>query len=296
MKGSENSTTEDSNLTSNIVKGVFFFSIDAFIIVGNILVIVAIVRTPKLKSTTNILICSLAFTDLLLGLAVVPFSAVYSLRNQWDFGNYCNVFLSLDSAACTASILHLCMISLDRYIAITDPLRYSTKITKTVVFGMIFVTWIVSIFVSFIPVYAGWYKDSRHNDHYDDPHFCELAAHPEFALVSSSISFYIPCFIMVVAYGRIFVIARSQVSKINELERSIAKKAKYSYHKETKAFKTLGIILGVFILCWLPFFIVYIAQSFCACVPKMAFDVCFWFGYLNSSLNPIIYASNKDFR
>lgn len=65
-----------------------------------------------------------------------------------------------------------------------------------------------------------------------------------------------------------------------------------------KAAITVGIIMGVFLLCWSPFFTINIVGSFCAdCIPSIVFTVFSWFGYINSSMNPIIYGvSNQEYR
>lgn len=67
---------------------------------------------------------------------------------------------------------------------------------------------------------------------------------------------------------------------------------------ETKAAKTLAIIVGLFILCWLPFFTMYLIRAFCKnCIPPLLFSIMFWLGYCNSAVNPMIYALfSKDFR
>ncbi|CAG0906401.1 unnamed protein product, partial [Cyprideis torosa] len=63
----------------------------------------------------------------------------------------------------------------------------------------------------------------------------------------------------------------------------------------------LGLIVGAFILCWLPFFLFYLLGAVCpnrSCeVPPIVFAVAFWLGYANSAVNPIIYTIfNKEFR
>lgn len=64
------------------------------------------------------------------------------------------------------------------------------------------------------------------------------------------------------------------------------------------AAKTLAIIVGLFILCWLPFFTLYLISPFCTdCINPILFSVVFWIGYCNSAINPMIYALfSKDFR
>lgn len=79
----------------------------------------------------------------------------------------------------------------------------------------------------------------------------------------------------------------------------IEEKQKISLSKERRAARTLGIIMGVFIACWVPFFLLYIVQPFCAtcCPSDQLIDFLTWLGYINSALNPIIYTIfNLDYR
>ncbi|XP_061392277.1 octopamine receptor Oamb-like, partial [Musca vetustissima] len=98
--------------------------------------------------------------DLLVGLAVLPFSATWEVFKVWIFGDvWCRIWLAVDVWMCTASILNLCAISLDRYVAVTRPVTYpsimSTKRAKSLIAGI----WVLSFVICFPPL-VGW-KDQK---------------------------------------------------------------------------------------------------------------------------------------
>ncbi|XP_074501460.1 alpha-2A adrenergic receptor-like [Sebastes fasciatus] len=70
-------------------------------------------------------------------------------------------------------------------------------------------------------------------------------------------------------------------------------------NRERRFTFVLAVVMGVFVLCWFPFFFTYTLTAVCdaCCVPETLFKMFFWFGYCNSSLNPVIYTIfNNDFR
>jgi 5-hydroxytryptamine receptor 1 len=92
-----------------------FSSLLFFLLTGNVFVIAAILLEKNLQSVANYLILSLAVADLLVACLVMPLSAVYEISREWKLGpELCDMWTSSDVLCCTASILHLVAIALDR--------------------------------------------------------------------------------------------------------------------------------------------------------------------------------------
>lgn len=127
---------------------------------------------------------------------------------------------------------------------------------------------------------------------------CALDLTKEYAVLSSLISFYIPCMVMIALYCRLYFYARKHVKSIRALNKPLNGGPVQHQAHDHKAAVTLGIIVGVFLFCWVPFFAVNIASPFCKrCIPDVVFKVLTWLGYFNSALNPIIYSIfNTEFR
>ncbi|NXT81956.1 DRD1C protein, partial [Zapornia atra] len=291
---------------------------------GNTLVCVAVVKFRHLRSkVTNFFVISLAVSDLLVAVLVMPWKAATEVVGFWPFGAFCDVWVAFDIMCSTASILNLCIISVDRYWAISSPFRYERKMTQRMALLMIAVAWLLSVLISFIPVQLRWHKDGEllqePGVNITGEENCDSSLSRTYAISSSLISFYIPVAIMVGTYTRIFRIAQQQIRRISSLERAgehaqschssdcpHEASLKNSFKKETKVLKTLSVIVGVFVFCWLPFFILNCVVPFCGgdvqepgelpCVSETVFNIFVWFGWANSFLNPIIYAFNADFR
>uniref|UniRef100_A0A3Q3JL52 G-protein coupled receptors family 1 profile domain-containing protein n=1 Tax=Monopterus albus TaxID=43700 RepID=A0A3Q3JL52_MONAL len=278
-----------------VLIGCILFLLIVSTLLGNTLVCAAVVKFRHLRSkVTNFFVISLAVSDLFVAVLVMPWEAITEVTGSWLFGRFCDVWIAFDIMCSTASILNLCIISVDRYWAIASPFKYERKMTHRVAFVMIGVAWTLSILISFIPVQLNCTAAES----------CVANLNRTYAISSSFISFYIPVVIMIATYTRIYRIAQTQIRRIASLERAAEQapndeaSLKSSFKKETKVLKTLSIIMGVFVFCWLPFFVLNCTVPFCdpPCVSDTTFTVFVWFGWANSSLNPVIYAFNADFR
>ncbi|CAH6799046.1 Hrh2 [Phodopus roborovskii] len=292
-----NGTVHSCCLDSTVLKVTISLILTTLILItvaGNVVVCLAVSLNRRLRSLTNCFIVSLAATDLLLGLLVLPFSAIYQLSFKWSFGQvFCNIYTSLDVMLCTASILNLFMISLDRYWAVTDPLRYPVLVTPVrVAISLVFI-WVISITLSFLSIHLGWNSRNETRGH-NDTFKCKVQVNEVYGLVDGLVTFYLPLLIMCVTYYRIFKIAREQAKRINHI--SSWKAATIREHKATV---TLAAVMGAFIICWFPYFTTFVYRGLRGddAINEVVEGIVLWLGYANSALNPILYAAlNRDFR
>ncbi|CAF95186.1 unnamed protein product, partial [Tetraodon nigroviridis] len=259
---------------------------------GNLLVTVSIIYFKQLHTPTNYLLVSLAVSDLFLGLLVMLPNMIQSVETCWYFGDIlCKVYLSIGVMLCTASIINLSLISIDRYNVVIHPLRYRRKMSGNVILLMISFSWGVSGVVGFGMIFF------RLNilgieDFYNSVACegrCIFLQSGMSSTVSSVLSFYIPGIIMISLYLKIFIVAKRQFLSIQNT--TCMASARDSNKKQTKATKTLVVIMGAFLLCWAPFFVCNIIHPFISySTPAALFETFLWAGYINSTLNPIIYA------
>ncbi|XP_029165182.1 octopamine receptor beta-3R-like isoform X3 [Nylanderia fulva] len=354
---SQAETGESSNVILIAFKGLIMISIIVTALLGNALVIASVRRHRKLRVPTNRYVVSLAMADLLVAICAMTFNASVELSGgTWLLGSImCDVWNSMDVYFSTASILHLCCISVDRYYAIVRPLEYPAIMRTVTVTAMLSSAWTLPALISFIPIFMGWYTTQQHLDfRRKNPQICVFVVNLPYAVISSCVSFWIPGIVMICMYCKIYKEAvrqraalsrassstvlnsvhvrrssggsrhhsrtshqlllhpsdasdygrplsyRASAAELNIENGTSIRQQTRSWRAEHKAARTLGIIMGAFLLCWLPFFIWYLTTSLCgeACYcPNTVVSVLFWIGYFNSALNPLIYAYfNRDFR
>ncbi|KAM7389648.1 hypothetical protein PAMP_023611 [Pampus punctatissimus] len=321
-----------------------------FAIAGNILVILSVVCNRHLRTPTNYFIINLAIADLLLATTVLPVSATLEILDYWVFGRiFCDIWAAVDVLCCTASIMSLCVISIDRYIGVSHPLQYPCIVTEKRALLAMLGVWVLSVVISIGPLF-GWKQPPSPDDT-----VCPITEEPFYALFSSLGSFYIPLVVILVMYCRVYIVAKrttknleagvmrermnssemtlrihkgSQVQeepgssstgkgRVHQARSSLTVKL-LKFSREKKAAKTLGVVVGMFTLCWLPFFLALPigvlpgiqaektpqlqcqqSRSFNVNLrpPDLLFKVIFWLGYFNSCLNPIIYPCyNREFK
>nr|XP_056720812.1 alpha-2Db adrenergic receptor-like [Euleptes europaea] len=172
-------------------------------LMGNVLVVLAVYTSRALRAPQNLFLVSLAAADILVATLIIPFSLANEVMGYWCFSSlWCSLYLSLDVLFCTASIMHLCAISLDRYWAVTRAARYNLKRSPLRVKCMIGAVWAIAAFVSLPPLFKSASQAWE----------CQLHNDTWYVLASCTASFYAPCFIMVAVYCRIYRVAKHRNS------------------------------------------------------------------------------------
>ncbi|KAK2815904.1 hypothetical protein Q5P01_026371 [Channa striata] len=175
------------------------------IVFGNVLVVIAVFTSRALKAPQNLFLVSLASADILVATLVMPFSLANELMGYWYFGEvWCEIYLALDVLFCTASIAHLCAISLDRYWSITQAIEYNLKRTPRRIKCIIFIVWVIAAVISFPPLITMEKQNSE-----KDP-VCRINNKKWYVIASCIGSFFLPCLIMVLVYVRIYQIAKKR--------------------------------------------------------------------------------------
>ncbi|KAM9339690.1 trace amine-associated receptor 1-like [Symphorus nematophorus] len=222
------------------------------IICGNLLIITSIIYFKQLHTPTNFLIFSLTVADLLVGFLILPYGLIPATMSS------CLVQSQFEMYLCTSSVWNLCCISVDRYYAVCQPLRYRTKINVHVIVIMILVSWSVSA-LSFTVIG-----------------------------LQDIFGFFLPAIIMSAIYLKILMVAQRQARSI---QNTTCQRTKSESNMERKATKTLAIVMGVFLICWTLFFLCWsLVVSINYRIPSIILSTLRWLGWSNSMLNPFVYA------
>ena len=293
--------------SSNITKGALLFSVEACIFllldisafVGNSLVCLAIYRNSSLRTITNVFILSLAFTDLLAAILIMPFNTAASFANRWVFGYAgCQLVGVFAYNWAGISLLTLTWVAINRYIRVVRSSIYPKIYSKKRAFLMIVTTWVLTIAVVGIifPVTGIEFQAKPENPAIVSPYFSNRKSSIVFH--SIHIAYIIlPSVIMATCYAKVLVTVRQHNSSVTPSLHS-----GHNRHgiEEAKMTKLLAAVLVGFYLCWLPGFVTIILRMFNAVekVHEVYSNFFYLFpAYTSSVINPVICATmSKRFR
>ncbi|KAK2847602.1 hypothetical protein Q5P01_010601 [Channa striata] len=271
---------------ANSVLMYLLFFIFVFTVALNLLVIISVSHFRQLHTPTNLLLLSLAVSDFLSGLG-----SMFVAHRQigcWLLGDImCSLHGYVSSIFLSVSTGHMVLISVDRYVAICDPLHYPTRVTVTKVKMCVCMCWILSAAYNGVIYNDNLAQPGRYNSCYGQ---CVISTHYIAGVVDTIFSVIAPVTVIITLYMRVFVTAVSQARAMSSYVAAVTLKhsgtvtAKKS---ELKAARTLGVVVIVFLLCNCPYYcIAYVQISSDQSLPAVGVFLVF----INPCLNPVIYA------
>ncbi|XP_026151731.1 trace amine-associated receptor 4-like [Mastacembelus armatus] len=267
---------------------VILSSISSLTALLNLLVIISISHFKQLHSPTNLLILSLAVSDFFMGLLML--FQIVLIDGCWFLGDLmCSFYQYIDYIITSTSVGTMVLISIDRYVAICDPMHYSTKVTQKRVKVCVCLCWSCSLIFQSLIMKDVLDQPGRYNSCFGE---CIIVVNYIAGLADLIVSFILPITAIVVLYMRVFVVAVSQARAMRShittvtVQGSRKVTAKKS---ELKAARTLGVVVVVFLLCLCPYYCVALTgQDNLMNASSAAFVICLY--YFNACLNPLIYA------
>ncbi|XP_053179007.1 trace amine-associated receptor 13c-like [Scomber japonicus] len=252
----------------------------------NLLVVISISHFRQLHTTTNVFLLSLAVSDLLVGVAVMP--TAVAQQSCWFPGKItcALLFFLLGFTLTSSSVGSMVLISVDRYVAICVPLHYSSMITTKRAKICVSLCWICSVIYNLIML-----KDHLSQKYMFNPcsQECTLIISYISGVVDFIVTFFVPVTVIIVLYMRVFVVAVSQARVMRSQAVAVKSRTQTVIVKksEMRAARTLGIVLLVFIVCLCPYYGPFLAAEDIAADGSSAQ---IWLFSCNSTLNPLIYA------
>ncbi|KAF3694406.1 Trace amine-associated receptor 8a [Channa argus] len=269
-----------------VLLNILLSSVSLLTVSLNLLVIISVSYFRQLHTPTNILLLSLAVSDFLVGLVVMP-GELLRKTACWYLGDLvCTFYSTVSYIITSASIGDMVLISVDRYLAICDPLRYPTKVTLPKVKGCVLLCWLCSVLYCSLFLKDDLTRSGRDNFCYGQ---CVVVVNSIAGAADLVLNFIAPVTVIIVLNLRVFVVAVSQARAMRShitavtLQHSVTLTTKKS---ELKAARTLGVLVVVFLICFCPYYCVLLAGN-------KGFNDSSYVLYLflfNSCLNPVIYA------
>lgn len=242
----------------------------------------------KLHTSTNLILLSLAVSDFSVGFLIL--FQIMLVDGCWYLNDQmCVFYYILDVVVTSASVGNMVLISIDRFMAICDPLHYPLKVTPKRAQICISLCWICSLCYVFIGLRKNFKQPRKFSSCFGE---CVINVGFTEQIADLFLTFIIPITIIVILYVRIFVVAVTQVQAMRSHIASVTHQCSRKTivkESEVKAAKILGVVVVAFLMCLCPYFCVtLVGQETLIDNLSAGFVICLF--YFNSLLNPLIYA------
>ncbi|XP_011611381.2 trace amine-associated receptor 13c-like [Takifugu rubripes] len=255
----------------------------------NLLVIISISHFKQLHEPTHLLLLSLATSDLLVGLLVMPVEMIRFIESCWLLGDLvCALSYIVGFTLTSASVGNMVLISIDRHVAICFPLHYSALITRGRMEVCVCLCWACSLLYNGLILKSHLGEPDKHNSCQGE---CLVVIDYVSGTIDLVFTFIGPCSVIFILYGRVFIVAVSQARALRSRNAVVpAGRVRVTAKKsERKAARTLGIVILVFLMSFCPYYYPSLAgQDISNSASSWA--IVSWVLYFNSCLNPLIYA------
>ncbi|XP_068614700.1 opioid receptor, delta 1b [Brachionichthys hirsutus] len=287
--GTHDAATHDSTRVVLAVCVTALYSLIAVVgLVGNVLVMFGVVRYTKMKTATNIYIFNLALADT-LAISTLPFQSANYLMGTWPFGEpLCKIIIAIDYYNMFASILTLTMMSVDRYIAVCRPVRALEFRTAAKARLINVCIWILSSTVGIPVMFMAGTNVTDKGSTACRLRFPEPERHWDTVMKVAVFvfAFVIPVLVITVCYALMILRLKSVrlFSGSKEKDRVLR-----------RITRMVLVVVAAFIVCWTPIHVFIIVRTVVDVdrsnlVVMASWHLCIALGYINSSLNPVLYA------
>ncbi|XP_037390678.1 adenosine receptor A1-like [Pygocentrus nattereri] len=251
---------------------------------GNALVIWAVWTCGALSQPTFCFIVSLAVADFLVGSVVIPVSVLVDIGINTSFHGclfMCGVIIMLQ----VASVALLLAIAVDRFLRVRIPLTYRSTVSKKRSWIVVALCWVTAALLSFISIF-GWHRSLGADS--TECRFFNVISY-SYVVYFIFFSLYLPPLAIVTGlYCYIFLTTRRQL----RANIGVAAMSSTYYQREHRLAASLVLVLVLFVVCWLPLFLMFIVRLYGhnITVPTVAIDIGVVLSHANSAVNPIVYA------
>lgn len=265
----------------------FFFSMVSLLITGgNMVVIVTITISKELHTATNFVILSLAISDFLVGGLMMPLQCIMFIDVCLYYAELlCPAYYFISTIIANVSIYNIVLIALDRYFALCHPFHYVAKMSLRVVLKCEGFVWILSLTYNLSMMYIGTLEQGQSKVICIQA--CAFPINKNWGFIDFIFNFIVPCLLVIILYVKVLRVALRHAKVVSESAKPGLNRRKWK--SEIKATKTLGTVVFVYLVCWIP---LYISLMNIENVPDanviINYVMCLFYG--NAFINPIIYA------